>query len=235
VPGGLALKSCRFSHLKSVLDRVKKLQVVNFRYCSFYEYVNKSTTICNGGSEMFSKSLFIFFLVCPTAFGAELVLSRSDSGRLARDTIFPFKSTEIISENGREIALTTRELISDDELLRFSCETKNDAGQIVDISCRVFIDLAAEPLNGNERIEGIEGMLRATIAASDDIFNLKESFQNSGVCRSDLQTQLYSAAERREITFPNGTVRPIPLLTISCQGNSATGLSKLLVTLLPRE
>jgi hypothetical protein len=183
---------------------------------------------------MLSKLLFATFLVCPTAFGAELVLSRSDSGILANDAILPFKSTEIISENGREIALTTREFISNDELLKFSCKTKNDAGQIVDIACSVFIDDAAEPQDGNERVEGVGGMLRATIVASDDILNLKESFQNSGVCRSDIQTQLYSAFERRDITFPNGTVRPIPLLTISCLGNSATALSKLLVTLLPR-
>ena len=184
---------------------------------------------------MFVRILFVSLLFGPTAFGAKLILSRADSGRLARDTVFPHKSTEIISENGRELSLTVRELISDDELLKFTCETKNYAGQIVDIACKVFIDGDAEPQNGNERAEGLAGMLRATITAPDDVFNLKQSFQNSGACRSDVQTQLYSASERRGISFPNGTIRPIPLLTISCLGNSATGLSKLSVTLLPRE
>ena len=184
---------------------------------------------------MLSRMLFVTLLFSPNAFGTELILSKADSATLVRDTIFAHKSTEILSENGREISLTVRELISNDKLLTFKCETKNFAGQIVDIACNAVIDGHVNTQNGNERAEGPAGMVRATITAPDDILNLKSSFQYSGACRSDVQTRLYSSAEKREISFPNGTVRAIPLLTISCLGNSSIGLSKLLVTLLPRE
>jgi hypothetical protein len=130
-----------------------------------------------------------------SAFGTELVLSRADSGQLAGDAIFPFKSTEIISENGRELSLTIRELITNDSLLKFSCKTKTDAGQIVDIVCKVVIHSNVEPLIGNERTEGQRGMLRASISASDDVLSLKESFQNSGLCRSHVQSQIFSASK----------------------------------------